>query len=56
MQEWKALPSEQRKYWDAVSEREKEEYNKQMEAYQGPLRIATSRVKKKKVCYNDIMQ
>ncbi|KAL7535667.1 hypothetical protein ACHAXR_006659 [Thalassiosira sp. AJA248-18] len=45
---WKSLPAEQRTHWDLVSEREKQEYIKQKEAYQGPWRIATSRVKKKK--------
>jgi len=47
-QAWKTLPVEQRKYWDFVSEQEKQEYMKQSEAYQGPWRIATNKVKKKK--------
>jgi len=46
--EWKSLPEDQRKYWESVSEREKEEYNRQKEAYHGPWRIATNKVKKKK--------
>ena len=46
-QAWKVLPAEQRKYWDFVSEQEKQEYIKQKEAYEGPWRIATNKVKKK---------
>lgn len=46
---WKALAPEQRQYWDSISEKEKEEYNKQKAEYQGPWRIATHKVKKK-VC------
>mmetsp|Transcript_11213 Transcript_11213/g.20523 ORF Transcript_11213/g.20523 Transcript_11213/m.20523 type:complete len:520 (+) Transcript_11213:84-1643(+) len=47
-QAWKVLPAEERKYWDCVSEQEKQEYIKQKEAYEGPWRIATNKVKKKK--------
>lgn len=46
-QAWKALPPEHRKYWDDVSEQDKREYFKRKESYQGPWRIATSKVKRK---------
>lgn len=44
---WKNLPDQEKKYWEYVMEKEKEEYNKQKDSYQGPWRIATDKVKKK---------
>lgn len=46
-QAWKSLPKEQRKYWDYVSNKEKEEYKKQAETYDGPWRVATNKLKKR---------
>lgn len=48
-QAWKSLPEDQRKYWHDVSEAEKQGFNEQKAAFQGPWRIATSKVKQK-VC------
>mmetsp|Transcript_2334 Transcript_2334/g.5031 ORF Transcript_2334/g.5031 Transcript_2334/m.5031 type:complete len:502 (+) Transcript_2334:185-1690(+) len=44
---WKNLPDQEKKYWEYVMEKEKEEFNKQKDDYSGPWRIATDKVKKK---------
>lgn len=46
-QAWKVLPEQEKKYWQYVSEKEKEEYNAKRDAYDGPWKIATNKVKKK---------
>jgi hypothetical protein len=43
---WKCMPPDQRQYWEDMSEREKQGYNEQKAAYQGPWRVATNKVKK----------
>lgn len=47
-QAWKALPSDKKKYWDDLSEIEKQGYMEQKAAYQGPWRVATNKMKSRK--------
>jgi len=45
---WKNISLEEKRYWDDLSATEKRGYMEQKAAYDGPWRIATNKVKKKK--------
>lgn len=46
---WKELPANEKKYWDSISQKEKEEYEKKLGEFDGSLQVRTD-VLKKKVC------
>ncbi len=46
---WKEMPANEKQYWDSISKKDKEEYEKKLVEFEGPLQVRTDRVKKK-VC------
>lgn len=46
-QAWKELPANEKEHWDSISKKEKEEYEKQLREFEGPLEVRTDKVKKK---------
>jgi len=44
---WKELPANEKQYWDSISKKDKEEYEKKLGEFEGPLQVRTDRVKKK---------
>ena len=46
---WKEIPANEKQHWDSISQKAKEEYDKKLGDFEGPLQVRTDRVKKK-VC------
>lgn len=44
---WKELASEERAKWEAESDKDKERYRKELDAYKGPLKVANKKDNKK---------
>ena len=46
---WKDMPSNDKQYWQTISNKDKEDYEKKMSEFEGPMQVRTDKVKKK-VC------
>lgn len=44
---WKEIPANEKQYWESVSNKDKEEYEKKLGEFEGPLQVRTDKVKKK---------
>jgi len=57
---WKEIPSNERQYWESVSKKDREEYERKLGEFEGPLEVRTDKVKKKVInvcaCYYSQMK
>ena len=52
---WKEIPANERQYWESVSKKDREEYERKLGEFEGPMEVRTDKVKKKVInvcaCY-----
>lgn len=44
---WKEISANEKQYWESISKKDKEDYEKKLGEFEGPLQVRTDKVKKK---------
>ena len=44
---WKVMPANEKQHWQQISKKDKEDYEKRMSEFEGPMHVRTDKVKKK---------